>query len=550
MSRENQNSSLNDPVDVVVIGAGPAGSIVAHELSRQGLSVIGLEQGFNPTPEKYPRDEPEWELISQKTYNSDPNIRDNPQDYPINNTESDINPLMYAGVGGSTVLYNAQWAPLLPSDYRVHSLDGVADDWPISYETVEPYLEEVERLIGVSGVRGNPAYPPRRDFPLPPNPLGEASRKAIEGFDKLGWHWWPGAAGIATAPYNGLKPCVRRGTCHCGCSEGAKSTADLNLWPEAKRRGARLVTGARVREIEVDHRGRANGVVYIDRTGRTRRQKARAVVLAANTIGTPRLLLLSQSARFPNGLANSSGLVGKRLMLHPYSAVVGSFADNLNSWRGPFGNVLESYQFYETDRSRGFVRGARWSIVPSGGPLSVSSVFGSKVLDADALESAWGQALHANVERRLGRTIIVGILAEDLPVETNRVELDQTLTDSDGIPAPKVIYRTDENSHALLRFHEERAVELLKAAGAVEIQVAHQMKHAGWHILGTARMGTEPETSVVNQWGQSHDVPNLFLAGASVFVTSSGVNPTATVAALALRTARYLAENKRDLEVA
>jgi choline dehydrogenase-like flavoprotein len=550
MSNETQASPSQDQADVVIIGAGPAGSIAAHELARQGLSVVALEQGFYPEREKYPGREPEWELISQKAYNSDPNIRDNPQDYPINNSESDIHPLMYAGVGGSTVIYNAQWAPLLPSDYRLRTLDGVADDWPISYEDVEPYLEEVERLIGVSGVRGNPAYPPRQDFPLPPIPLGEASRKAIKGFDGLGWHWWPAAYGIASVPYNGLNGCVRRGTCHVGCAEGAKSTADLNLWPQSIKHNARLITGARVREIEVDENGLASGVVYIDRAGRTKRQKAKAVVLAANTIGTARLLLLSKSGRFPNGLANSSGLVGKRLMLHPYSGIVGSFPDNLQSWRGPFGNVLESYQFYETDKSRGFVRGARWSIVPSGGPLSVSSVFGSKVLDANNFEASWGEALHKNVERRLGRTLIVGIIGEDLPLETNRVELDETLTDSDGIPAPKVIYRTDENSRALLRFHEERAVEFLKAAGAVEIQVASQLQHAGWHILGTARMGSDPETSVVNEWGQSHDVPNLFLVGASVFVTSGGVNPTASVAALSLRTARHIAENRRNLEVA
>jgi len=550
MSNEEENLPASDQVDVVIIGAGPAGSIAAHELSRQGLSVVALEQGFKAEPEKYPRETPEWELIAQKTYNSDPNIRDNPQDYPINNSESDIDPLMYAGVGGSTVIYNAHWAPLLPSDYRVKTLDGVADDWPISYETVEPYLAEVEHLIGVSGIRGNPAYPPRRDFPLPPIAYDQASKRAIEGFDKLGWHWWPGSLGIASVPYRGLNPCVRRGTCHCGCAEGAKATADLVLWPDALKRGARLITGARVREIELNEHGLASGVIYIDRTGRRRRQRARTVIVAAHTIGSARLLLLSKSGRFPNGLANSSGLVGKRLMLHPYSAVIGSFADELRSWRGPYGHLLETYQFYETDRSRGFVRGARWSVVPSGGPLSVSSVFGSKVFEVDDLEASWGEARHRNVERRLGRTLIASIIGEDLPLESNRVELDQSLTDSDGIPAPKVFYRTDDNSHKLLRFQEERAVEFLTAAGAIEIQVAHHIKHAGWHILGTARMGDDPATSVVNQWGQSHDVPNLFLVGGSVFVTSGGVNPTATLSALSLRTARHIAEQRRNLEVA
>jgi len=228
----------------------------------------------------------------------------------------------------------------MPSDFRVKTLDGIAEDWPFTYEQLLPYLEDVEHEVGVSGLPGKTAYLPQKAFPTPPLPIGKVGRKAAEGLDKLGWHWWPGTNAIPSVPYNGLNASVRRGTCMTGCPEGAKSTSNITYWPHALKSGAWLITGARVREIEVDDNGMATGAVYIDENGRERRQRARTVIVCANGIGTPRLLLLSKSKRFPNGLANSSGMVGKRLMMHPFSAVLGIFNDPLESWQGPFGHVV------------------------------------------------------------------------------------------------------------------------------------------------------------------------------------------------------------------
>ncbi len=501
-----------------------------------------------PDRNKYTGRDPEWELTTKKTWNPNPNTRDNPQDYPVETSQSDINPLMFAGVGGSATLFNAHWAPMLPSDFRVRTLDGVTDDWPIIYEDLLPYLEEVEQLVGVSGFRGNPAHPPRRDFPTPPLPIGDVGRKAIEGFDRLGWHWWPGTNAIASVAHNGLNGCVRRGTCAYGCPEGAKSTTDITLWPHALRWGAKLVTGARVSEIETNELGLATGVVYFDRNGRERRQKASVVIMAANGVGTPRLMLNSRSKRFQNGIANSSGLVGKRLMFHPYSAVLGVFEENLHSWRGPYGQMVESYQFYETDKSRGFVRGAKWGILPNGGPLGVSSIAGTKVFEEDDLQSSWGVNLHKNVTNRLGKCIVVSITGEDLPYESNRVELDDVLTDSDGIPAPRIIYRVDDNCRKLLDFHEKKCAEMLMAAGAKETVIVSAMRDSGWHLLGTACMGADAGSSVVDKWGATHDVPNLYVVDGSVFTTSGGVNPTATIMTIAMRTARRIADERRNLE--
>ena len=530
-----------DP-DVLIIGAGASGAVAAKRLGEAGFRVVCLEQGTWPDYSRARAGEPDFELTAGRDWAWDPNARQASADYPVEESDSDITALMYNGVGGGTVIYAAHWQRNMPSDFRVRSLDGVADDWPLSYEDLLPYYQRVERDVGVSGLGGDTAFPQVQGdaLPLPPVPLGRMGRKVAAAHNELGWHWWPGPNAIATRPYRRLNACVQRAACLWGCVDGAKGTFDKTHWPDAIASGVRLVLGARVRRLELGADGLVSGAVYVDRAGVEHLQRAPVVLLGANGIGTARLLLASATARQPDGLGNSSGLVGKRLMMHPFATVVGLFEDDLQSWQGPWGQHIHSLEFYETDTRRGFVRGAKWGLQPTGGPVSTTRGY------PWGPTPIWGPGFHDEVGRRLGRSAMWGLIAEDLPEESNRVVLDPALTDSDGIPAPKVIYRLSENSRRMLEFHIARARESLEAAGAYETVIAPLIRQTGWHLLGTAKMGDDPGTSVVDGWGRSHDIPNLYVIDGSVWPTSAGMNPTATIAALALRFTDHLIDERRN----
>jgi choline dehydrogenase-like flavoprotein len=295
-----------------------------------------------------------------------------------------------------------------------------------------------------------------------------------------------------------------------------------------------------VREITVNEHGMASGVVYYDEKNVEQFQPAEVVVMACNGVGTPRLLLNSTSARFPNGLANSSGLVGKNLMFHPYAQVYGYVDQPTDSNRAP-PTCLWSKEFYETDPSRGFVRGYTFQFGRGVGP----------VMEAVTSEAygllPWGADHHATFRRLNGHRLGLSAICEDLPEQHNRVTLDPVLKDGHGIPAPKIDYTISENSARMMEHGIARAQEVLRAAGARDICVVSPILYGGWHLLGTARMGNDPECSVVNGWGRSHDVKNLFIVDGSVFVTSGGVNPTSTIQAIALYAADQMKQRLATL---
>ncbi len=541
-SEPSDMSDDPDATDVLIIGAGASGAAVAWSLARAGIGVTCLEQGGWLDRTDYPHELPDWEMHRQTDFSNDPNVRGRPEDYPLNNADTPIAPLMFNAVGGSTIHWAGHFPRFRPSDFRVRTLDGVADDWPIVYEDLEPFYEENDLNVGVAGLNGDPANPPRGPRPLPPVALDPAAYVFIDGLEQLGWHWWPADGALLTAPYgDGRHVCNRCGPCDLGCPNGAMSSAHVTYWPKALDLGARLVTHARVREITVDARGRASGAVYYDRDGVARHQAARAVVMACNGVGTPRLLLNSASALFPNGLANSSDYVGRNLMFHPIGFVSGEFDEDLVGYQGPLGVLLHCQEFYETDLSRGFVRGCQMQLHHDFGPLTTA------LGGFTAHRVPWGADHHRVLRNRLGRTLSITAMTEDLPELHNRVTLDETLSDSHGIPAPKISYTLSDNTQRAIDFVVARARELLETCGAHEVRELPCVPESGWHLMGTARMGNDPETSVVDRWGRAHDVPNLFVVDASLFVTGAPVNPTSTIQALALRTASWIGANHREI---
>ena len=294
-----------------------------------------------------------------------------------------------------------------------------------------------------------------------------------------------------------------------------------------------------MKEITTGNDGTATGVTYFDREGNQHYQEAEMVVLACNGIGTPRMLLNSANSQHPDGLANSSGLVGRNLMFHPYASIEGVFEQPLDGARGPHKNLI-SQEFYETDIRRGFVRGFSFEMQRGYGPVGTAmrGMFTGRVPK--------GSEHHAAYARMSERIVGLVAVCEDLPELHNRVTLDPELTDAHGIPAAKIEYTLSDNSRKMLSFAVERGEEALQAAGAVDIIGSQLVPNAGWHNMGTARMGTDPETSVVNEWGRTHDVKNLFVIDGSVFVTSAAVNPTRTIQAIALYVADAIKQKLAD----
>ncbi|MDA0262631.1 MAG: GMC family oxidoreductase [Chloroflexi bacterium] len=518
----------DDIADVIVVGAGASGAAFTWSLAQAGINVVCLEQGGWVPTDAFPTAEHDAQLHWQTDFHPDPTFRRLPEDYPVNEDETPIAPLMYNAVGGSQIHWGAHFPRFHPSDFRVKTLEGVADDWPLTYEELEPYYDLNDKMTGVSGLQGDPAYPDKPQRPCPPLSIRKSGQLLAKAFDKLGWHWWASDTAISSVEYDGRDPDM-------GCFLRSFASSDLTYWPSALNSGARLETYARVREITIDELGNATGVLYYQ-DGELKEQKAKAVVLACNGVGTARLLLNSKSAMYPNGLANSSGMVGKCLMHHPVGSVLGIFDEWLGTEDGgPRGSTMLSQEFYETDPDNDFIRGYDLQVLAYGNaplPAAIGGLLGQKV--------PWGETHHEVFKGRFGHSVAITIMTEDLPEEHNMVTLDPELTDSDGIPAPKLNYTVSENTARMLEHAVARATEVMEAAGAKQVMTSNLRRNAGWHLLGTARMGEDPETSVVDRWGRTHDVPNLFIIDGSVFTTSACVNPTPTIQALALRTADYL----------
>jgi choline dehydrogenase-like flavoprotein len=539
-SRPTLGSRRDAPVDVVIVGSGAGGAVVAKELGEAGVSVVVIEAGRKYDPYRdYPTHRDDFEITAADPFGADDARRDT---FTTGGGRA-FNYSRVKGVGGTTLRYVAVSPRLHESDFRVRSEDGVADDWPLRYEDLEPYYTRVEYELGVSGadgVIGNPFDPPRsKPYPTPPHPFNLASRAVKLGAKRLGWHMVREPVAIPSREWGGRPACIGAGTCQLGCAIAAKSSMDVTYIPKAIASGNVDIRAECVaREIVIGREGKVRGVVYLDKEGGEHRIDAKVVVVAGNAVETPRLLLMSSSPLFPDGLANSSGLVGMNFMEHLGVFAHGRLTERTDPWRGiPTGGMIQD--FYSTSPTHGFARG--WTILLTSHrhwPLSVASGI-----------PGWGASHMRRVEERFGRAVCVASVGEQLPDPSNRVALDPVERDSFGLPAPLLINEPRENDRAMIEAISARLRELLDAAGAQEIWGTRYNPGSSSHYLGTCRMGSDPGRSVVDCWGRCHDVPNLFIADGSVFVTGGAVNPALTISALATRTAEEIIRSAMRLDV-
>jgi choline dehydrogenase-like flavoprotein len=499
-----------DPVDFAIVGAGAGGATLGAKLAEAGFSVVLLDAG----PFWRPLDEfASDEFEQQKLYWTDPRIIDGEDPISLGGNNSG------RGVGGSTVHFAMVSLRLRPERFKSRSLLGYAVDWPISYEEIRPYYREAERAMKVAGPVRYPWGPPRGPYPYRPHEVNAAGLVLARGAEKLGVKWAPTPLATVSAPRGKSPPCVYRGFCVYGCATNAKQSA-LVVWiPRALAAGAEVRDMAMVTRIETDLAGQATGVHYV-RESDARFQRARNVVVAGYSIETPRLLLNSASPAFPDGLANSSGLVGTHLMTHASPAVWASFEEEIRWYKGPPSLATCEHWNY-TDEGKDSPGGYAFM---SAGPLPMA--YAQAMVSGRGL---WGFALRdqmANYNHMAG----LAPVAETEPQARNRVELAEE-TDAYGLRIPRVVFSYSQADRALQRHALGFMGQVLDAAGGRDLWTSNDTSH----LLGTCRMGDDPATSVVDRDGRSWDIPNLWICDGSLFPTSGGVNPSLTIQALACR---------------
>jgi choline dehydrogenase-like flavoprotein len=512
----------DDPVDVAIVGAGACGSVIAAELASRGFSVVALEAGkrFDPST-----DLANSEANAGKILWSEPRA--------VAGRHGMV-PKAGVGVGGGTLAWLGVAPRFHPADFRTYSTEGVGADWPIGYDDLRPYYARVEREFGLAGECG-PFAPEPYELPMPPHRMNWHAQILARGARELGAHPFAPPMAINSVPYGGRPACVYCGWCASGCPTGAKATAQGTYLARGGEAGARIRSECFVRRIDYDAAsGRATGVTYLDGEGREHALGARAVVLAAHALETPRLLLMSANSTFPDGLANSSGKVGAGLMSHPTWQVFGAFDEPVNAFKGmQMGHVMVQ-DYYRPDARNGYARG-----------FVLLSYMMTPVTYANLSGSFYG----ADLKRFLhdyAYTAAWWAHAEGLPDDRNTVTLDADRKDGRGLPVARVTYEWGGNDVRLSAAARDKAVEMMGASGARNVRIG---LHYGAHAMGSCRMGRDRRSSVVDEYCRSHDVPNLFICDTSVFVTGSGVNPTLTAMAIASRAAGRIVESARRGEL-
>ncbi len=552
---------------VVVVGSGAGGSVAAWALARAGHPVVVLERGrdlrgFSNDEVKAGRFyEDQDPVLEPRTRRTQAEARRG----VARSFVGDVNSLA-ATVGGGTVHWDAKVPRLWRQDFAGRSLHGPVPgasvaDWPLQYDELAPFYDEVELRLGVQGDRdAMPAHtlrqaPRRHPFAMPPNPPMYAGSRLAAAARALGHHPYPIPMAVNSRPHHGRPACNSCGFCSgFGCPIHARGGAAVSFLHDALRHGAQLHPRAFVDRVETTRDGRrARGVAYLDERGRRHRVRADIVVLAGSAIETARLLLLSRSAAHPEGLGNRSGLVGRHLMFHLFTLGVAVFAERAHAWRGPSTTfTLDDFVGPVTGRA------ARRHGLPylKGGVCEVGG--GTLLLEEARLYAAAGfrgRQLTAALRELAVRDHLAGIqmIGEDLPQAANRVDLDPRVRDVHGVPVPRITHASHRFERAASAHVGPRLQALCRraaptprtdAVGAAFASAGGASAFAGpyatRHVMGTARMGDDPRRSVCDRWGRLHELENVHVADGSVFVSSGGFNPTLTIMALALRMAEHV----------
>jgi choline dehydrogenase-like flavoprotein len=546
-----------EPFDACVIGTGAGGGVMLQELTRAGFDVVALERGPQLDATQFMSDD-ELSVVIRDELFSPGQVETWRPDESTEAISGRFN--MIAWCVGGTITHWAAWAwRFRPDELKVLSTEGPLAgaslaDWPVDYAEMEPWYQRAEWELGVSGTGGaNPFEGAReKDYPNPAHPPRATTGFVERGAKNLGYTSFPVPMAINSQAYDGRPPCMYGGACQqYGCPIHAKGTTFSIHVPRALATGRLdLRANARATEILLDANGRARGVRYLDAAGNEQEVRARRVIVAAGTLGTPHLLLMSKSGAFAQGLANSSGLVGRNLMFHHFAAVNFTVDAEARGFTGVEAQVAID-DLHPSDSKRGFIRGG---VIADGNALNKQPL-------AWAFQGLGGQGRGwgAGFKQRLGdfpRTVPLVAILEDLPMESNRVDLDPNVKDAQGLPAPRITHNQHPNDIAMNRWFQAKMLDLADASGATRkwaptnpysLSNDNAAMPGSVHLHGTSRMGDDPTKSVVDRWCKSHDVPNLWVVDCGVFPTAGGYNPTLTLLAMAYRAADHLiSEAKRQ----